>query len=627
MQNPRDFAHVLADLRRELPHEKPLEPELKHNRKQQDARIREEQDLRAGAIMQAVVEEGEGDARPGPNDLVYVHMTVRTDVGAVLWSTRTQERGSGQPLAFMIEKGQRAPRSWEVAVKGMRLKQVMALKVKPSYAFEHPDCAMPPPPGVPRNTTLHFEMQLVRWYSSEGGAVRPLPIADSSFKRILTDGAGWENPRPPFEVSFACTARAPAYDGEQLAGPSYFSMPDGQPIVAQMGTGALPQGLEEALSSMTVGERAVFVIPSDKMAPLPPPAAGARALLPPPPSDGAQVELELELRGLVQLRDLIGDGSAFKKRTVQGAGEFPVDCPVEDTTVRIHYRVRALELRDGAPLESALASGSSSGSGREWAFDTRSSGGDGGDGGSGDESGGGGSGRPHVEFDTGCGELPYALEMAIKLMVPGETSLVASAPAKAYGPRNDAPPGVDPNGHVLFEVELVSFERQAHWQNLEMAQRFVIAERIKAKGNELFRAKKPAWARSNYERLMRLLDSTRDYETNEEVAQMDALKLNVVSNLALACHQQEDYIQAVAYATKALDFDPDSAKLLLRRARALSAKGDFAAAAEDLATAAKAPGLPEALATEVEAETGANKRREKAAGVKQRQAFRSFFDR
>ena len=53
---------------------------------------------------------------------------------------------------------------------------------------------------------------------------------------------------------------------------------------------------------------------------------------------------------------------------------------------------------------------------------------------------------------------------------------------------------------------------------------------------------------------------------------MDALKLTMLSNLTLCCFQQTEYAQSAFYATKAMEHDPDSVKLLLRRARALSMK-------------------------------------------------------
>ena len=39
-----------------------------------------------------------------------------------------------------------------------------------------------------------------------------------------------------------------------------------------------------------------------------------------------------------QVRDMTGDGSVVKRRIKDGRGEFPVDCPIEDSSVRVHYR-------------------------------------------------------------------------------------------------------------------------------------------------------------------------------------------------------------------------------------------------------------------------------------------------
>ena len=46
----------------------------------------------------------------------------------------------------------------------MKLKQITALKVKPSYGYKHPDCTMPAPEGVPTDDVLCFELQLAQWY-------------------------------------------------------------------------------------------------------------------------------------------------------------------------------------------------------------------------------------------------------------------------------------------------------------------------------------------------------------------------------------------------------------------------------------------------------------------------------
>jgi hypothetical protein len=124
-----------------------------------------------------------------------------------------------------------------------------------------------------------------------------------------------------------------------------------------------------------------------------------------------------------QVRDVTGDSAVLKRRLQEGEGEFPVDCPLHDTSVRLHYRARSLA--GGAP--------------GPWVFDTRStaapassSNGDASSpaaaAGSRPDSGSGGP----VEVDTGCGELPEGLELVVKLMVPGELALATCTPRYAY---------------------------------------------------------------------------------------------------------------------------------------------------------------------------------------------------
>ena len=92
-----------------------------------------------------------------------------------------------------------------------------------------------------------------------------------------------------------------------------------------------------------------------------------------------------------------GDGSVIKRRLKLGNGEFPVDCPVEDTTVRVHYRARKLALAEGQTVQDASRTqgvgvlGSDGDDGAEatmtaWTFDSRLL-----------------SGGTPVEFDTGGG--------------------------------------------------------------------------------------------------------------------------------------------------------------------------------------------------------------------------------
>lgn len=70
----------------------------------------------------------------------------------------------------------------------------------------------------------------------------------------------------------------------------------------------------------------------------------------------------------------------------------------------------------------------------------------------------------------------------------------ADCAARNIQGRPDAPPGLDASAPAEFQVLLLGFEREGYWQNLSWGQRWALAERLKAKGNALFKEKKFAYA-------------------------------------------------------------------------------------------------------------------------------------
>ena len=47
-----------------------------------------------------------------------MHLSVKSASGKLLHSTRREEGGSGIPMAIILGKGIRAPRGWEIGLKG-----------------------------------------------------------------------------------------------------------------------------------------------------------------------------------------------------------------------------------------------------------------------------------------------------------------------------------------------------------------------------------------------------------------------------------------------------------------------------------------------------------------------------
>lgn len=58
-----------------------------------------------------------------------------------------------------------------------------------------------------------------------------------------------------------------------------------------------------------------------------------------------------------------------------------------------------------------------------------------------------------LEFNTGMDEVPEAVDMAVRLMTPGEASLVRAASRYAFDGRPDRPQVRHPPCHVTASVE------------------------------------------------------------------------------------------------------------------------------------------------------------------------------
>lgn len=49
---------------------------------------------------------------------VYFHLSLKKNDGEVVQTSRLEEGGSGVPQAFILGKGKRLPRGWEIAIQG-----------------------------------------------------------------------------------------------------------------------------------------------------------------------------------------------------------------------------------------------------------------------------------------------------------------------------------------------------------------------------------------------------------------------------------------------------------------------------------------------------------------------------
>jgi hypothetical protein len=135
----------------------------------------------------------------------------------------------------------------------------------------------------------------------------------------------------------------------------------------------------------------------------------------------------------------------MKRKTRRGRGSFPIDAPVHDATVRLHYSVH----RPAAPEQVLFSTRGSSNTPSTASADVEA-----------------GMVAEALEFTTGEGIMPVGVEMAVKLMLPGEQCTVTVHPEFGYSTCCTCAKVVDevvPRDEVLvFLLELESFAKEIH---------------------------------------------------------------------------------------------------------------------------------------------------------------------
>lgn len=557
------------------------EPDVDERDEKEEREIRETEDLSKGAVMKGVVQPGHGEARPKDGDLVLLHYTVRDGSSQrIVASTRPEEGGAGQPHPFLVGKGLRMPRGWELALYDMQEGERAALRVRWEYGYGHKGCGLPPPPGLDKRAEQLVDLTLVALHPKDKG-VRTVGAEGQCFKRPLVESEEWENPREPYEVDVLVTMRVASSSGASGEGKVVYSTGD-TPLHFAIGDGSVPKGVEECVCSMYRAERSVFWVPGS--------AACGGSSLPDPPAGVRWLEYEIQLQRIVQVRDLTGRGELMKRRLRDGVGQFPMDCPLEDSHVRLHFKVRAAG--DAAVLH-----------------DTR---------------GPDGCAAP-LEFDSGMGVVPDAVDVCSRLMLPGEVALVRSNWEHAYMSRDDCPAGLQAGQDAEFEVELVGFDKNPAWVEMSVAQKLVQALQLKEQGNQLFKQGQYTRCEQKYMKSLRVLNSaTPEAGSQEEAEALSRHKTGVMVNMAMVSFRQQDYGETITWCNKAIREDPEYPKAYFRRAAAHGMLGRLQEAADDLAVVAA---LDPGLQADVDRELARMQQRVRAGEAKQRREMGSFLNK
>ncbi|XP_078427970.1 FKBP-type peptidyl-prolyl cis-trans isomerase family protein [Wolffia australiana] len=517
-----------------------------------------------GSLMKAVIRSGVDSSKPEEGDQVIVHSTVRTVGGVIVESTRSENGGKGIPIRYVLGKSSILIGLLE-GISTMQRLEIAVFKMKTEVHYGEPECPVTAPDGFPKEDELHYEIELLDFFKA-----RVISEDLGVIKKIIDEGQGWETPREPYEVKSWITAKSG--DGRVVLSRTK------EPFFFTFGKSQMPKGLEMGVGTMTKGEKAVIYVTRPYL---------TQSTLLPNFEDCDEVHFEIELIHYTQVRDMLGDGRLIKRRIVDGRGEFPIDCPIQDSLLRVHYK-GMLHNEDMTVF-----------------YDTRID----------------NSGQP-LEFSSGEGLVPEGLEMCVRLMLPGEIALVTCPPDYAYD-KFPRPSSVPEGATIQWEVELLGFETPKDWTGLNFKEIMNEAEKIKNTGNRLFKEGKFELARAKYEKVLREYNHVNPQDDEEGkifLNSRNSLHLNVA-----ACYQKMGELRkSIDTCNKVLEGSPAHVKALYRRGTSYMLAGDFEEARSDfkrMITVDKSsePGAMAALQT--------LKQKEREAENKAKRQFKGLFDK
>ncbi|KAG3023971.1 hypothetical protein PC121_g7149 [Phytophthora cactorum] len=295
-----------------------------------------------------------------------------------------------------------------------------------------------------------------------------------------------------------------------------------------------------------------------------------------------QLDTRLEIANMADATkkepvDLSGDGGVLKETYVEGSGEFP---PAGDE-IRAHYTGTLL---DGTKFDSSRDRNS------------------------------------EFKFVLGKGNVIKAWDLAFASMKVGEKAVLTCKPEYAYG-ASGSPPKIPANATLKFDVELLGFSPKAKemWE-MDTEEKIAEATKLKAKGTEQFKAKQFDTAAATYTQAASYMEDMYDV-ADEDKKTMKQLQTTCFLNAAMAYLKVENYAEAVAVATKALNNDPSNVKALYRRGVGRMHTNDLERAKEDLLAAGKL----DPANREVRREFEVLKKKMKEARQKEKSVFGGLF--
>jgi len=220
----------------------------------------------------------------GSTVFVHYHGTLASDGSVFDSSVERNQEFSFELGASKVIKG------WDVGVATMRLGEKSLLTCSPEYAYGEQS----PSPAIPANSTLNFEVELLRFEDRQDVS----DGAGTLLKKTLAEGEGWEMPRDGATVTVAYTLT----EGSTKESGSKVQSEDA--LMWVVGDAQVPSVLDKVVKEMKSKERTVFDVSASAFPfTFDDPSAKLASTLQAPKAASGWYNVTLELTNIVKVKD------------------------------------------------------------------------------------------------------------------------------------------------------------------------------------------------------------------------------------------------------------------------------------------------------------------------------------